>query len=132
MKTKPSLTFSKLDPETGVLLDRMFEKKDCMMEINPGRVILPADYMTIGQDILDMEVLESDVWMCSYPRTGEFFFVLQQQYLEIDEFSCVGNFVGKLPYQCFSSGLVWWSHPILERPFPCSGLIYLNLILNWV
>ncbi|KOB52376.1 Uncharacterized protein OBRU01_24947, partial [Operophtera brumata] len=55
MKTKPQLTFSKLDEETGSLLDRMFEKKDCMMEINPGRVILPADYMTIGQDILDME-----------------------------------------------------------------------------
>ncbi|KAJ2941483.1 hypothetical protein O0L34_g14530 [Tuta absoluta] len=70
MKTRPSLTFSKLDAETGTLLDRMFEKKDCMVEINPGRVILPADYMTIGQDILDMEVLEDDVWMCSYPRTG--------------------------------------------------------------
>ncbi|XP_063369015.1 luciferin sulfotransferase [Cydia amplana] len=70
MRVKPNLTFSKLDKETGELLDRMFEKKDCMVEINPGRVILPADYMTIGQDILDMEVLENDVWMCSYPRTG--------------------------------------------------------------
>lgn len=71
MKSKPLLTFSKLDPETGDMLDRMFEKQDCMVEINPGKVILPADYMTIGQDILDMEVLDSDVWMCSYPRTGE-------------------------------------------------------------
>ncbi|XP_048001533.1 luciferin sulfotransferase [Leguminivora glycinivorella] len=70
MRVKPNLSFSKLDNETGELLDRMFEKKDCMVEINPGRVILPADYMTIGQDILDMEVLENDVWMCSYPRTG--------------------------------------------------------------
>lgn len=73
MKTKPVLTFSKLDPEAGEVLDRMFDKKDCMWEINPGRVILPADYMTIGQDILDMEVKDSDVWMCSYPRTGESF-----------------------------------------------------------
>lgn len=71
MRSKPQLTFSKLDEETGMLLDKMFKKKDCMVEINPGRVILPADYMTIGQDILDMEVRDSDVWMCSYPRTGE-------------------------------------------------------------
>ncbi|XP_047035973.1 luciferin sulfotransferase [Helicoverpa zea] len=70
MKSKPVLTFSKLDPETGGVLDRMFDKKDSMVEINPGRVILPADYMTIGQDILDMDVRDSDVWMCSYPRTG--------------------------------------------------------------
>lgn len=73
MKTAPNLTFSKLDPETGEILDRLFEKKDCMIEINPGRVILPAGYMDIGQDIMDMEVLDSDVWMCSYPRTGKFF-----------------------------------------------------------
>ncbi|CAH0597698.1 unnamed protein product [Chrysodeixis includens] len=70
MRTRPVLTFSKLDPETGELLDRMFDKEDCMVEINPGRVILPADYMTIGQDILDMEIHDTDVWMCSYPRTG--------------------------------------------------------------
>jgi hypothetical protein len=70
MRTKPQLTFCKLDEETGGSLDRMFEKKDCMVEINPGRVILPVDYVNIGQDILDMEVLDNDVWMCSYPRTG--------------------------------------------------------------
>lgn len=74
MRTRPVLTFSKLDPETGELLDRMFDKEDCMVEINPGRVILPADYMTIGQDILDMEIHDTDVWMCSYPRTGEWIF----------------------------------------------------------
>lgn len=71
MRVKPDLTFSKLDEETGGQLDTMFNKKDCMVEINPGRVVLPADYMTIGEDILNMEVLDTDVWMCSYPRTGE-------------------------------------------------------------
>ncbi|KAL4708479.1 hypothetical protein ACJJTC_014087 [Scirpophaga incertulas] len=70
MRSKPQLTFCKLDSETGDTLDRMFEKKDCMVEINPGKVILPVDYVNIGQDILDMEVLPDDVWMCSYPRTG--------------------------------------------------------------
>lgn len=72
MKTKPNLNFSKLDPEAGGMLDTMFDKKDCMVEINPGKVVLPADYMAIGQDILDMEVLDTDVWMCSYPRTGKY------------------------------------------------------------
>lgn len=76
MKTAPNLTSSKLDPETGEILDRLFDKRDSMIEINPGRVVLPARYMDIGQDIMDMEVLNSDVWMCSYPRTGKSFFNL--------------------------------------------------------
>lgn len=59
-----------------------------MVEINPGKVILPADYMTIGQDILDMEVRESDVWMCSYPRTGKSRFMLIYLYrIESGKFS---------------------------------------------
>lgn len=72
MRTKAELSFSKLDNETGETLDRMFEKKDCMIEVNPSRTILPTDYMNIGQDILDMQVLDNDVWMCSYPRTGKY------------------------------------------------------------
>ncbi|XP_041985138.1 luciferin sulfotransferase [Aricia agestis] len=70
MKTKPNITFSKITDEAGELLDKMFGKKDCMVEINPGRVILPADFISIGNAILDAEVYDDDVWMCSYPRTG--------------------------------------------------------------
>lgn len=73
MRTRSTLTFSKLDAETSEILDRMFKKEVTMIEINPGRVVLPTDFKTIGQEILDMEVNESDVWMCSYPRTGKLF-----------------------------------------------------------
>lgn len=71
MKTRSVLTCSKLDSEMGDLLDRMFDRKGYHVEINPGNVIMPENYMKIGQDILDMEVQDSDVWICSYPRTGE-------------------------------------------------------------
>lgn len=69
MKTK-TLKFLNLDDDAGEALDRMFEKKDCMILVEPSGAILPADYTKIGQDILEVEVLEDDVWMCSYPRTG--------------------------------------------------------------
>ncbi|CAH0401653.1 unnamed protein product [Chilo suppressalis] len=70
MRTKTQLTFKKVDSKYGEVLDRMFGKKDSMTIVNPSRTLLPADYIKIGQDILEMEVLEDDVWMCSYPRTG--------------------------------------------------------------
>ncbi|GBP27752.1 Estrogen sulfotransferase [Eumeta japonica] len=70
MDTIQKLSFSFLNDETGEMLDQMFEKKDCMIEINPGRVILPVEFKDIGQDILELPVFEDDVWMCSYPRTG--------------------------------------------------------------
>ncbi|KAI8427455.1 hypothetical protein MSG28_001991 [Choristoneura fumiferana] len=99
MRVKPDLTFSKLDEETGGQLDKMFNKKDCMVEINPGRVVLPADYMTIGEDILNMEVLDTDVWMCSYPRTVELSSIMVDSHNEWHNESVKGTSVDLVKYR---------------------------------
>lgn len=72
MKQKPQLSFNPLTGKAKELLNNMFEKKDCFIEVNPGNVVLPSDFEPIGQDILDLPVYDTDVWICSYPRTGEF------------------------------------------------------------
>lgn len=70
MKQKPQITFNAITGKAKELLDNMFEKKDCFIEVNPGSVVLPSDFELIGQDILDLPIFDTDVWICSYPRTG--------------------------------------------------------------
>ncbi|XP_077289159.1 luciferin sulfotransferase-like [Arctopsyche grandis] len=71
MKTKTaSITYKELDKETAEKLDKMFQKKNSMIEVNPSKAILPTAFRLIGEDILKLPIHESDVWLCSYPRTG--------------------------------------------------------------
>lgn len=52
-------------------LDDLFGLKDCLIEVNPGKCILPPKYKDLGERILNMEVRPDDVWLVSYPRTGK-------------------------------------------------------------
>ncbi|KAK6622471.1 hypothetical protein RUM43_012828 [Polyplax serrata] len=64
------ITYEKIEGEEGEKLDELFGIKDCLIEVNPGRVILPPDFKDIGERIMDLKVREDDVWLVSYPRTG--------------------------------------------------------------
>lgn len=72
MRPPTVLSYTDVVGETGEKLDRLFQKKNCLIEINPGKVLLPNAFKKIGQDILDLAVLDNDVFMCSYPRTGKY------------------------------------------------------------
>jgi hypothetical protein len=48
----------------------MFNRQMCLIEVNPGRLLLPSKYEELGDRIRAMEVRPSDVWVISYPRTG--------------------------------------------------------------
>jgi hypothetical protein len=52
-------------------LDQMFNRHQCLIEVNPGRVLVPQKYKELGLCIRAMEVRPSDVWIISYPRTGD-------------------------------------------------------------
>ena len=67
------ITYEKIEGEDGEKLDELFGIKDCLVEVNPGRVILPPDYKDIGERIMDLKVRKDDVWLISYPRTGKSF-----------------------------------------------------------
>lgn len=57
----------------GEKLDKCFRRENGFVEVNPGNVIMPRKYSEICDEIIDSRVRKDDVWMISYPRTGEYF-----------------------------------------------------------
>lgn len=66
----PYVTYEKLENETGSKLDAMFGLQDCLLRVNPGRVVIPPKFKDMGEAIRNMEVRPDDVWVVSFPRTG--------------------------------------------------------------
>lgn len=90
MKTKTtSITYKELDKETAEKLDIMFQKKNSMIEVNPSKAILPTAFRLIGEDILNLPIHESDVWLCSYPRTGIYYFIINPNMICMHNFNII-------------------------------------------
>lgn len=68
--TKMGLTYEPLDSAVSERLDSLFGSKDCLIEVNPGHVIMPPRYQDIGDRIRGLQLRADDVWVVSYPRTG--------------------------------------------------------------
>lgn len=64
------ITYNKLQEPYGEKLDQLFQRKNCLIEVNPGRVLLPEKFKEIGEQIRALKIRKSDVWLISYPRTG--------------------------------------------------------------
>lgn len=67
---RSELSYARLEGDDARKLDRMFNRQMCLIEVNPGRLLLPPKYEELGDRIRAMEVRTSDVWVISYPRTG--------------------------------------------------------------
>jgi phage major head subunit gpT-like protein len=66
------LTFSKVEGLYADKLEKIFGVEGGgMIEVNPGRVLVPPKFEDIAQRILNLEVRPDDVWLISYPRTGK-------------------------------------------------------------
>lgn len=76
-----TLTYSTIDGKYGEKLDRMFDVKNSFIRVEPGRCVLPPHYALFGPKIRDMEIREDDVWMVSYPRTGQILYFQSFGYL---------------------------------------------------
>jgi hypothetical protein len=68
---RDEISYRPVEGEDARKLDQMFNRRKCLMEVNPGRVLIPQKYEEMGQSIRAMEVRPSDVWIISYPRTGD-------------------------------------------------------------
>lgn len=68
---RTKLEYVKLVGDDAEKLFTLFGVEGCLVEVNPGRVLLPPKYEEIGERILDLPVLPDDVWLVSYPRTGQ-------------------------------------------------------------
>lgn len=64
------ITFVTIEGDAGERLDRMFGVKSSFLRVQPGNCLLPPQFVFYGTKIRDMEVYDDDVWMISYPRTG--------------------------------------------------------------
>lgn len=51
-------------------LEKVFNEENCLVEYNPGNFIMTPKLKDISQPILDFKVRKDDIWMLSFPRTG--------------------------------------------------------------
>lgn len=65
-----SFTHKELTGPYADKLDKIFGVPKSFYEYNPGKFLMPLCFSEITQKILDSEVREDDVWLVSYPRTG--------------------------------------------------------------
>lgn len=65
------ISYEPLDPEVAERIDNLFGHKNCLIEVNPGKVLMPPRYEEIGDRIRSLDVRPDDVWVVSYPRTGK-------------------------------------------------------------
>lgn len=65
------LCYDSLDDSIADRLDSFFNKtNNNFIEVNPGNVVMPRIYRDIGDQVLNFDVRHDDIWMISYPRTG--------------------------------------------------------------
>jgi hypothetical protein len=66
------VTYSRVDEAFSDRLESLFGMKDGgLIEINPGRILMPPRFKEVAQRIVNMEVRPDDIWLISYPRTGK-------------------------------------------------------------
>lgn len=70
---KESFVFSTVEDEKGEKLDEMFGVKPSFLKVLPSHCLMPPKIVFYAQKIRDFTVYEDDVWMVSYPRTGNNF-----------------------------------------------------------
>ncbi|KAK7604004.1 hypothetical protein V9T40_004277 [Parthenolecanium corni] len=64
------IKYSEVDGEYREKLDKFFGVENCLIEVNPGKILIPPKFKELGERILGLEVRPDDVWLASYPRTG--------------------------------------------------------------
>ncbi|XP_062704881.1 luciferin sulfotransferase-like [Aedes albopictus] len=65
-----NIEYRKLDRDLQERLDGFFRTNNSLVEVHPGRVLMPSKFQEIGEDIKNFEIRSDDVWLHSYPRTG--------------------------------------------------------------
>lgn len=64
------IDYKPVNGPNGEHLNTLFTNKMGFIEVNPGKCILPTKYRDIGERILNFKVDEKDIWLVSFPRTG--------------------------------------------------------------
>lgn len=65
-----NIEYRQLNKDLKERLDTFFRTDNALIEVHPGRVMMPSKFQEIGEDIKNFEIRKDDVWLLSYPRTG--------------------------------------------------------------
>jgi len=93
------LVYKKVEGPMALKLESLFGLKEGgLIEVNPGKVLVPPKFKDVAQRILDLEVRPDDVWLVSYPRTGKNISQpkSQLQKILINEQKYISNFRGQI------------------------------------
>lgn len=71
-----SLKFETLRGPFGERADKYFGVKGSLIEVTPSKCLMPPQFEGLGQQILDASVRPDDIWLLSYPRTGNKIFFI--------------------------------------------------------
>lgn len=66
------LEYTKLDGEVAELLKKYFVTSFRPGYVSCKNVILPEYYQLFGDRIREMDIRDDDIWVCSFPKAGEF------------------------------------------------------------
>ncbi|XP_050058538.1 luciferin sulfotransferase-like [Aphis gossypii] len=64
------ITYSNVDNEISDFINKSFDNTFRKGYTKANGVMLPVSFKKFGQCILDMEIRDDDVWVCSFPKTG--------------------------------------------------------------
>nr|XP_018909916.1 PREDICTED: estrogen sulfotransferase [Bemisia tabaci]XP_018909917.1 PREDICTED: estrogen sulfotransferase [Bemisia tabaci] len=64
------ISYKNLEGPVAKKLDTMFGVENCLIEVYPGKVLVPPKYKDLGERIRKMTVRPDDTFLVSLPRTG--------------------------------------------------------------
>ncbi|CAH0395138.1 unnamed protein product [Bemisia tabaci] len=65
------ISYKNLEGPVAKKLDTMFGVENCLIEVYPGKVLVPPKYKDLGERIRKMTVRPDDTFLVSLPRTDE-------------------------------------------------------------
>lgn len=80
-KVKMSYEVKKISGQYADMLDKSFGVKDSLFEFGSSGCLLPLWHQSFAQRIIDAEVREDDVWLISYPKTGDKALIRQRKWM---------------------------------------------------
>ena len=65
------IAFEQYDPQTKSLLKQNFGVLNNLETVWPGGICLPSSYRDIADKVYNLQLRSSDVWVISFPKTGQ-------------------------------------------------------------
>lgn len=72
--TDEKLVYESLDAESNQVLQQYFDISFRKAYVKCKGHVVPEYFQHLGDKIRQMDVRDDDIWMCTYPRTGQYYY----------------------------------------------------------